>query len=167
MQKIDRTGETSYTKEGYEIIISEYRNYNDIDVLFTKNNYLVKTSYKEFKNGGIKNPYHPSVYGVGGILRNFSRDTLGGAFKATCVCRNGVWTPIMKDPITDQGKKSYKGFVYVTKQDGKYVTSNEVTENDLLTTVFKDGKLIKDYTWEEIKERYNQELGVEQSEIQY
>lgn len=101
------------------------------------------------------------VIGVGGILRNFSRDTLGGAFKATCVCRNGVWTPIMKDPITDQGKKSYKGFVYVSKQNGKYVTSNEVTENDLLTTVFKDGKLIKDYTWEEIKERYNQELGVE------
>ena len=102
------------------------------------------------------------VIGVGGILRNHSRDTLGGAFKATCVCRNGVWTPIMKDPITDQGKKSYKGFVYVSKQDGKYVTSNQETSENLLTTVFKDGKIIKDYTWEEIKERYNQELGVEQ-----
>jgi len=101
------------------------------------------------------------VIGVGGILRNHSRDTLGAAFKATCVCRNGVWTPIMKDPITDQGKKSYKGFVYVSKQDGKYVTSNQETSENLLTTVFKDGKIIKDYTWEEIKERYNQELGVE------
>lgn len=101
------------------------------------------------------------VIGVGGILRNHSRDTLGAAFKATCVCRNGVWTPIMKDPITDQGKKSYKGFVYVSKQGGKYVTSNQETSENLLTTVFKDGKIIKDYTWEEIKERYNQELGVE------
>lgn len=101
------------------------------------------------------------VIGVGGILRNHSRDTLGAAFKATCVCRNGVWTPIMKDPITDQGKKSYKGFVYVSKQDGKYVTSNQETSENLLTTVFKDGKIIKDYTWEEIKEHYNQELGVE------
>ena len=101
------------------------------------------------------------VIGVGGILRNHSRDTLGAAFKATCVCRNGVWTPIMKDPITDQGKKSYKGFVYVSKQDGKYVTSNQETSENLLTTVFKNGKIIKDYTWEEIKERYNQELGVE------
>lgn len=98
------------------------------------------------------------VIGVGGILRNYSRDSLGAAFKATCVCRDGEWTPIMKDPVTDQGKKSYKGFVYVTKQDGKYTTSNEKTSENLLTTVFKDGKLIKDYTWEEIKSHYNNEL---------
>lgn len=98
------------------------------------------------------------VIGVGGILRNHTRDTLGSAFKATCVCRNGVWTPIMKDPVTDQSKKSYKGFVNVYKQDGKYFTTNEEVENNVLTTVFKDGKLIVDYTWEEIKERYNNEL---------
>ena len=99
------------------------------------------------------------VIGVGGILRNHTRDTLGAAFKATCVCRNGVWTPIMKDPVTDQGKKSYKGFVSVIKEDGQYKTVEGGHPNDLLQTVFKDGQLVKDFTWQEIKSLYNSELG--------
>lgn len=99
------------------------------------------------------------VIGVGGILRNHTRDTLGGAFKATCVCRNGVWTPIMKDPITDQGKKSYKGFVSVIKEDGQYKTVEGGHPQDLLQTVFKDGQLVKDFTWQEVKALYNSELG--------
>ena len=101
------------------------------------------------------------VIGVGGILRNHTRDTLGAAFKATCVCRNGVWTPIMKDPVTDQGKKSYKGFVSVIKEDGQYKTVEGGHPNDLLQTVFKDGQLVKDFTWQEIKDLYNKELGGE------
>lgn len=99
------------------------------------------------------------VIGVGGILRNHTRDTLGAAFKATCVCRNGVWTPIMKDPVTDQGKKSYKGFVSVIKEDGQYKTVEGGHPEDLLQTVFKDGQLVKDFTWQEIKSLYNSELG--------
>ncbi len=99
------------------------------------------------------------VIGVGGILRNHTRDTLGAAFKATCVCRNGVWTPIMKDPVTDQGKKSYKGFVSVIKEDGQYKTVEGGHPEDLLQTVFKDGQLVKDFTWQEIKDLYNSELG--------
>lgn len=95
------------------------------------------------------------VIGVGGILRNHTRDTLGGAFKATCVCRNGVWTPIMKDPVTDQSKKSYKGFVSVINDNGIYKTIEGKHKDNVLTTVFKDGKLVQDYTWKEVKERYN------------
>ena len=99
------------------------------------------------------------VIGVGGILRNHTRDTLGAAFKATCVCRNGEWQPIMKDPVTDQGKKSYKGFVSVIKEDGQYKTVEGGHSKDLLQTVFKDGQLVKDFTWKEVKDLYNKELG--------
>jgi nicotinamide phosphoribosyltransferase len=99
------------------------------------------------------------VIGVGGILRNHTRDTLGAAFKATCVCRDGKWIPIMKDPITDQGKKSYQGFVSVIKEDGQYKTVEGGHPQDLLQTVFKDGQLVKDFTWQEVKDRYNSELG--------
>lgn len=97
--------------------------------------------------------------GVGGILRNHTRDTLGAAFKATCVKRNNKdWMPIMKDPVTDKKKKSYCGFIGVEKEDGKYVTKPlKDIKNDKLTTVFRNGELIKDYKWEEIKERYNKE----------
>lgn len=101
------------------------------------------------------------VIGVGGILRNHTRDTLGAAFKATCVCRNGEWQPIMKDPVTDQGKKSYKGFVSVVKEDGQYKTVEGGHPKDLLQTVFKDGQLVKDFTWQEVKDLYNKELGGE------
>lgn len=97
--------------------------------------------------------------GVGGILRAGHRDTLGVAFKATCVKRKGKdWTPIMKDPVTDSGKKSYTGFVGVEKIGGRYVTKplKEVKEDQLIT-VFENGKLIKDFKWEDIKEKFNKE----------
>lgn len=46
--------------------IVEYNNYDDIVVEF-QDDYRtrVRTSYKHFINGNIKNPYYPSVYGVG------------------------------------------------------------------------------------------------------
>ena len=105
--------------------------------------------------------------GVGGILRAGHRDTLGVAFKATCVKRAGrEWTPIMKDPITDLGKKSYSGFVGVERENGTYVTKplSEV-KNDMMQVVFEDGVLVKDFTWEEIKETYNKERHDEYTRI--
>lgn len=98
------------------------------------------------------------VIGVGGILRDGSRDTLGAAFKATCVKRSGEWIPICKDPITDPGKKSFKGFVSVVKEDGHYVTKEGILDDSLLETVFKDGKLIKEFNWEQVKELFESHL---------
>ncbi|MEG1311994.1 MAG: nicotinate phosphoribosyltransferase [Romboutsia sp.] len=98
------------------------------------------------------------VIGVGGILRNHTRDTLGAAFKATCVKRKGGdWIPIMKDPVTDKKKKSYCGFIEVIKDNGIYKTVSPQIGTDELVTVFKDGELIKDYTWKEVKDRYLEE----------
>jgi len=51
------------------------------------------------------------VIGVGGILRNHSRDTMGFAIKATYVEIDGVPCPIEKDPVTDPKKKSAKGLL--------------------------------------------------------
>lgn len=100
------------------------------------------------------------VIGVGGILRNHTRDTLGAAFKATCVKRKDQnWMPIMKDPVTDKKKKSYKGFIKVINQDNEYRTVpwNNSEEWDNLVTVFENGELLVNYTWDDIKERYNKE----------
>lgn len=65
MKRLDRTGEISYSNEGYEMMITKYRTSKDIEVVFTKCGHIVKTSYKEFKNGGVKNPYHAGIYNVG------------------------------------------------------------------------------------------------------
>jgi nicotinamide phosphoribosyltransferase len=85
------------------------------------------------------------VIGVGGILRYHSRDTMGFALKATKVEVDGVEKSIMKDPITDSGKKSHKGYLYLNYDNDKreYYTLDDVTKEmeteGILETVYKDG----------------------------
>lgn len=69
--KSNRIGEHFTTKEelgGYEIIIVDYRDANNILVQFQdKYKEIVPTTYRDCKKGSVINPYHPSVYGVGYI----------------------------------------------------------------------------------------------------
>ena len=71
---------------------------------------------------------------------------------------------IFKDPITDDGtKKSKKGLLTVVESEGMFNTGKTLGVKDkctweeektgLLTTVFKDGKLIKTTTLEEIRNK--------------
>lgn len=111
------------------------------------------------------------VIGVGGILRNHSRDTLGFAIKATNVTINDKDIAIMKDPITDHGKKSHTGFLKLEKYSG-YVTSpedvtyevfneyrtidNVTRENENtgeLELVYMDGKIVKETSMKEIRHK--------------
>lgn len=67
-----------------------------------------------------------------------------------------------KNPLlmTDPGKKSHKGLMKLIKQDGKYVTLDQQAD-DLggeLVTVFKDGKVTKEYTLEEIRTRSSESI---------
>ncbi len=68
---------------------------------------------------------------------------------------------IFKDPITDDGtKKSKKGLLQVSATDYTLVCSDQCTWKEesegLLTTVFKDGKLVKETTLDEIREKLKQ-----------
>lgn len=88
------------------------------------------------------------VFGIGSYTYNYNtRDTFGMAMKCTAVKKDGVWLPVWKDPITDDGtKKSLRGLLKV--QDG-YVYQ-EVTEEQEKTgdlkTVFCNGKSFLPYT---------------------
>ena len=65
MKKIDRTGEINKSFEGYLMKIIRYKDANNIIIEFQdKNKVKVKTKYEHFKNGKIKNPYHPNVFNV-------------------------------------------------------------------------------------------------------
>ena len=65
-KKIDRIGETGRNNFGSEMIIVEYRGYNNIDVYFPEYNWTAKHSeYQNFKKGNIKCPYERRYYGVG------------------------------------------------------------------------------------------------------
>lgn len=105
------------------------------------------------------------VLGIGSYTYQYvSRDTLGYALKTTAVNLNGEWKAVYKDPKTyGQGmnKKSLKGFIRVDRVKGELVTTQEVSledEGGLLTTVFEDGKLVREYTLAEIRSRVDEEL---------
>ena len=64
--KIDRTGETNVSNEGFAMQIVEYNNANNIIVEFQdEHKYRVNTNYQAFKKGRCKNPFFASVFGHG------------------------------------------------------------------------------------------------------
>ncbi len=98
------------------------------------------------------------VFGIGGLLlQQFSRDVLGYAIKATYVEIAGQQRNIMKDPITDPGKRSHKGLVRVDFINGVHVTRDQVSwdeeDGGLLETVFINGKITKEYNLQQIRQR--------------
>lgn len=104
------------------------------------------------------------VIGVGGILRNHSRDTLGFAIKATYVEVNGEAREIEKDPITDQKKKSHKGLLSLRKVGDVYVTKDQCSPKEeadsLLKTVFYNGELVKETDLSSIRKWLKQQEAI-------
>ncbi|XP_074644993.1 nicotinamide phosphoribosyltransferase-like [Tubulanus polymorphus] len=97
----------------------------------------------------------------GGLLQKVNRDTQKCAYKCSFAIVNGKPVNVYKDPITDPGKKSKKGRLSLEIRDGKYVTMVEGSgdpKDDLLETVFENGKLLKDYTLDEIRARAELEI---------
>lgn len=65
-QKQERLGEENYNNYKVLMKIIEYNNNKDIIVEFQdEHNVRIHTTYNNFKKGNVKNPYHPSIYGVG------------------------------------------------------------------------------------------------------
>jgi nicotinamide phosphoribosyltransferase len=101
------------------------------------------------------------VFGIGSFTYQYNtRDTFGMAMKATWVNVNGESREIFKDPITDDGtKKSAKGLLKVKKNaDGKYELHDRVTYEESiydtdLELVFQNGKLVKEQSLSEIRNR--------------
>ena len=64
--RIDRIGEENTNTFGSKMVIVGYRGCIDIDVYFPEYNWIAKNAtYQNFKNGYIKCPYEPRVYGRG------------------------------------------------------------------------------------------------------
>lgn len=106
------------------------------------------------------------VLGIGSYTYEYvTRDTFGFAMKATYGEVAGVGRDIFKDPKTDDGtKKSAKGLmqVYRNEETGKLTLKDQCTWEEEaqgeLKTVFKDGKLMVDWTLQEIRDRVKKNL---------
>ena len=96
------------------------------------------------------------VFGMGGgLLQQVNRDTCKMAMKASYTIADGSGRDVYKDPITDSGKRSKRGKLGLIYQDGVYktVSEKEAGEDDILQTVYCDGKLFNEATLEEIRKR--------------
>ncbi|GAE00673.1 nicotinate phosphoribosyltransferase (NAPRTase) family protein [Clostridium botulinum B str. Osaka05] len=103
------------------------------------------------------------VFGIGSYTYQYNtRDTFGFALKATHAVIDGKEKFIFKAPRTDKDnfKKSQKGMCYVYREGQDILYKDELTikkqaeyKDNLLQIVFKDGKLIKDYSLSEIRNR--------------
>lgn len=95
------------------------------------------------------------------VLKPFTRDTFSSCIKACYAEIDDVCYPIFKNPKEGGFKKSQKGLCYVhLNENGELIykdefTSKNIPDGNLLETVFKDGKLVKEYTLSEIRNRLN------------
>eukprot|EP01060_Flectonema_neradi_P006721 TRINITY_DN145_c2_g1_i2.p1 TRINITY_DN145_c2_g1~~TRINITY_DN145_c2_g1_i2.p1 ORF type:complete len:473 (+),score=130.05 TRINITY_DN145_c2_g1_i2:78-1496(+) len=92
----------------------------------------------------------------GGLLQKLHRDTQKCAFKCSYAKVGGKDIDVYKQPITDPGKMSKKGRMALVKTDKGWETRTQLTaddKDDQLVEVFRDGEIIKTWTFEEIRAR--------------
>lgn len=79
-QKDERIGEEKLNCQGCSMKIVEYNGYANIIVEF-QDEYKtrIKSNYSTFTKGAIKNPYYPSVFGVG-IIGNKHKSRINGLY---------------------------------------------------------------------------------------
>lgn len=105
------------------------------------------------------------AFGQGGaLLQQVNRDTMKFAMKCSSIgVREGeklIWRDVFKDPITDHGKVSKKGRVTLYHDARKasdepgtrgYFSGVEDWPKSALVEVYRDGALIKEYTFDEVR----------------
>lgn len=94
------------------------------------------------------------VFGMGGgLLQKVNRDTCKFAIKCSAAKVDGQWRDVQKNPL-DSTKKSKAGKLALWKSGGQYHTELRVEnfgEIDELKTVFRNGVVTKQYTFDEIR----------------
>ena len=125
----------------------------------------IKTIYAALKQAGIS--AENLVLGMGGaLLQKVDRDTQRFALKCSSAIVNGVEVNVAKSPtemnangdITASFKKSKSGRLKLAKINGDFTTVTEAGNEsfaDELQTVFENGDIVKQLTFEEAKANLN------------
>jgi nicotinamide phosphoribosyltransferase len=104
----------------------------------------------------------------GGLLQQLHRDTQKFALKCSAARIDGRWIDVYKDPVTDKGKQSKRGRMTLLehREHGTFLTVPVPPEaasladvvkppgyQDAMVTVWENGKLVRDWTFAEIRSR--------------
>ncbi len=103
------------------------------------------------------------VLGIGSYTYQYNtRDTFGMAMKATFGVVNGEEREMFKEPISDPGKKSKKGLLVVEKGPNGLTVRDKVSKIEEaggeLKPVFEDGKLLVDFTLQQVRDNVKESL---------
>ncbi len=106
------------------------------------------------------------AFGMGGaLLQQMNRDTCMFAMKANAVKINGLWRDIWKNPVTDSVKVSKRGRLKLVKKEtapGIYefatVAREDAAGDNMLIPVYRNGRILKKWTLDEIRKRSEQYL---------
>jgi nicotinamide phosphoribosyltransferase len=125
----------------------------------------IKTIYAALKQAGIS--AENLVLGMGGaLLQKVDRDTQRFALKCSSAVINGIEIDVAKSPtemnengdITASFKKSKSGRLKLVKINGDFTTVTEAGNEsfaDELQTVFENGEIVKQLTFEAVKANLN------------
>jgi len=142
------------TEKGYKLLDSHIGLiYGDAITLRRAEEIINRLAEKGFASINV-------VLGIGSFSYQYNtRDTFGFALKSTSCVVDGVEKQIFKNPKTDDGiKKSQKGKVLVYRTSGKITYSDGHSLDselsvDMLRPIFKDGMLLNEETFEQIRAR--------------
>lgn len=106
----DRTGEKHLTKEGYEVIIIKYFHARSCIICFNDKNKTVlnNVQYSHVKEGSVRNPFHPSVCGIGYLGEGTFKKHING--KANKLYK--TWSGMIRrcyDKNTQENQPAYIG----------------------------------------------------------
>lgn len=105
----ERIGLEKYNNEGYIMKIIEYDNVSNIIVEF-QDDYMatVHTGFNCFKNGCTKNPYHPTVFGVGITGNKYTAYYIDKNGKKKATKEYQTWTDMLRRCYDEK----YKYYTY-------------------------------------------------------
>jgi nicotinamide phosphoribosyltransferase len=149
-------------KFGFTVNSKNYKVLNNVRII--QGDGVNETSIKKILDVILNAGYSATNvgFGCGGFLmQDLTRDTNRWAMKCSSVITNGKEIDVYKDPITDSIKKSKKGRLDLIRSGNTYETvrlesGEDRKPNSVMQTVFENGKILKEYNFDEIRELANQ-----------
>lgn len=147
-------------KFGHTINSKGYKVLNNVRVI--QGDGITEHSIQEIIDVLLDNNYSITniAFGMGGqLLQGLNRDTNKYALKCSSITIDGQERDVFKDPITDGGKRSKAGRLDLIKSaDGQYKTvklsaGQIAAELSVMQTVYENGELLVDDTFEAIRNR--------------
>lgn len=153
LQRLEEKFGSTVNKKGFKVL-------NNVRVI--QGDGVNQDSINDILKNATDHGYSASniAFGMGGaLLQQINRDTQKFAYKCSEVTIDGKGVPVSKNPVTDPGKKSKAGRLELVEPNpGEFWTVPEGSNaaesgNPLLKVVFKDGDLLVESTFSEIRGR--------------